>query len=479
MRQLTGLDSAFLYLETDRTPMHIGGVAILDPDTPDGPLTLEHVRELLTSRLHTSRTFTQKLEEVPLNLGRPYWITDPDFDIDVHVERTQLPEPGDMKSLRALVEYELAQPLPRDRPLWSLLLVEGLTSVRGVPAGSLALISKIHHAAIDGVSGTEMMAALFDPTPEPRELPAPPDAAPDEETPSRLGMLRKVGKGLAPGLRGAGAAVGDTLRGVVRSGATWAFERVQPPPLPFTAPRSIWNGAVSDRRVWDCAHLELDRLKALRRASGATLNDVVLTICSGALRRYLVDHEALPEKPLVAMCPISVRSEDQKGDMGNQVSAMLVSLATHVEDPRERLDQVMRSAYDSKVYHRAIGARTLTDTSDVVPFSVAGLATRLYTRAHLAEKHRPIFNLVVTNVPGPQIPLYVAGARLRANVGLGPIFDGMGLFVPVFSYAGRISIGVTSCPEMLPDPDRLTSLFEPSLIELEEILGSDELPTDE
>lgn len=471
MKQLSGLDSAFLYLETATSPMHIGGVSILEPDTEEGPFTLDKLKALMASRLHTCRTFTEKLAEVPLNLGRPYWVEDPDFALDRHVERTQLPEPGGMEELRALVEWELAQPLERDRPLWHLLLVEGLDRVRGVPPGSLALISRIHHAAIDGVSGSEMMAALFDASPRPRDLPA---AAPRDgaaELPSGLELLAKAGKNLLPGAREIGGVVGDALKGVIRSGATWALERVELPPLPFGAPASPFNAKVSKRRIWDCVHLPMQRLKAVRKATSATVNDVVLTICAGALREYLIGRGELPEQPMVAMVPISVRAEDEKGAMGNQVSAMLVSLATDCAEPKERLDRVMRSAYDSKVYNRAVGARTLTDTSKIVPFSVAGLATRFYTRTQLAEKHRPIFNLVITNVPGPDIPLYVAGAKLLAHAGMAPIFDGMGLILPVFSYNGRISIGVVSCPEMLPDPFHFTSLFEPSLAALEKALG--------
>lgn len=470
MQQLTGLDSAFLYLETENSPMHIGGVSILDANTPDGPLTLDALKELMASRLHTSRAFTQKLTDVPLNLGRPYWVEDPNFDLDQHIEKTQLPEPGGMKELRALVAWEMAQPLDRDRPLWKFLLVEGLNTIDNVAPGSVALISRVHHAAIDGISGSEMVAALFDPSPEPRTLPQPPTRTPDPE-PSRLTLLAKTGKNLVPGTKGLRNAVGDTLKGVVRSGATWAFERVEPPPFPFTAPRSVLNGKISKDRTWDCAHLELSRIKAIRKKLPATVNDVVLTLCAGALRQYLMGRDELPEKPLVAMCPISVRTEEEKGTMGNQVSAMLVSLATDIDDPKERLDRIMAGAYDSKVYNRAVGARTLTDAGNIVPFSVAGAAARLYTRMHLSEKHRPVFNLVVTNVPGPQLPLFVAGASLKAHVGMAPIFDGMGLILPVFSYNGRLSVGVTSCPEIMPDPEVLTAGFPVALDELEAAVG--------
>ncbi|MEM6797324.1 MAG: WS/DGAT domain-containing protein, partial [Acidobacteriota bacterium] len=257
------------------------------------------------------------------------------------------------------------------------------------------------------------------------------------------------------------------LGGAVRSGATWAFQRVELPPVPFTAPRTVFNAPVPQERAWDCARLDLDRIKAVREATGATVNDVVLAVVAGALRAYLDERDELPEEPLVAMVPISVRSGAQRTSMGNQVSAMLVSLATDLDDPEARLRTVRQSADDSKVYHQAVGARALTDASGYIPFSVAGAASRLYSRMHLAEKHRPIFNLVITNVPGPQVPLYVAGARLQAHAGVAPIFDGIGLIVPVFSYCGRLAISFCSAPGLIDDIARLASLVETSLEELE------------
>ncbi|MEM7349315.1 MAG: wax ester/triacylglycerol synthase family O-acyltransferase [Acidobacteriota bacterium] len=466
MQQLTGLDSAFLYLETSNAPMQIGGVSIIDPQTPDGRLDLDRLRELLLSRIHTSRTFTQRLVEVPLKLGKPYWIEDESFDIDRHLERTQLPEPGGWKELCALMAWEFSQQMDRDKPLWELLLVEGLETVEGVPPGSVALISKIHHAAIDGVSGSDLMSALYDPSPEPRAVPA---ATPRESQNglSKGKLLRKSGRNLLKVPKALSGTLGETVKGVVRSGAAWRFKKVELPPLPFTAPRSRLNSPVSQNRTWSAALLSLDRIKAIRHSVEATVNDVVLTVCAGALRRYLQDKDDLPEKPLVAMVPISVRSEDERGTMGNQVSAMLVSLATDLDDPLERLRVIHRGATDSKIHHQAVGARTLSDYSQFIPFGLAGAGARLYTRMHLAEKHRPIFNLVITNVPGPQIPLYVAGARLLAHAGAAPIFDGMGLILPIFSYAGNLAVGATSCREIMPDIDVLTGYLVDSLNELE------------
>lgn len=472
MQQLTGLDSAFLYLETPNAPMQIGGLSIIEAETPNGPFELGMLRDLLADRLHTSRTFTQRLVEVPLKLGNPYWTEDEDFDLDRHLQRTQLPEPGGWKELSALMAWEFSQPMDRGKPLWELLLVEGLDTVEGVPPGSLGLISKIHHAAIDGVSGSEIMSAIYDPTPEPRALPAPPPKE-REVLPSKTGLLKQSGRHLLQVPKALTATVGETVKGVVKSGAAWGLKRVKPPPLPFTAPRSRLNVPVSHERTWSAAILSLERIKGIRAATdvAATINDVVLTVCAGALRRYLLEKDDLPEKPLVAMVPISVRTEDERGTMGNQVSAMLVSLATDTDDPLERLRLVHEGATSSKIHHQAIGARTLSDYSRFIPFGLAGAGARLYTRAHLAEKHRPIFNLVITNVPGPQIPLYVAGAKLLAHIGAAPLFDGMGLILPIFSYNGQLAVGATSCREVMPDADVFTGYLKDALDELETAVG--------
>ena len=263
------------------------------------------------------------------------------------------------------------------------------------------------------------MSALYDPSPEPREIEAPPPKE-EEQAVSKTKLLKASGRHLLQVPKALTSTVGETVKGVVKSGAVWGLKRIKPPPLPFTAPRSRLNVPVSHQRTWSAAILPFARVKAIRAAAEATVNDVVLTICAGALRRYLLEKDDLPEKPLVAMVPVSVRAEDERGTMGNQVSAMLVSLATDVDDPLERLRLVHKGATGSKVHHQAIGARTLSDYSRFIPFGLAGAGARLYTRAHLAEKHRPIFNLVITNVPGPQIPLYVAGAKLLAHIGAAP-----------------------------------------------------------
>lgn len=472
MDQLSGLDASFLYLETDTAPMHIASVSILDPKKPDGSvLTLDDLRQLMESRLHLTRTFRQRLVEVPLNLGRPYWIDDDEFDITAHVERTQLPEPGGMKELSALAAWEFAQPLDRSRPLWHILMVEGVNGLKRAAPGSIAIISRIHHAAIDGVSGSEIMSTLYDVTPEPREV-APPEELPAGAitVPSKLDLLRKTGGNLGKVRQELTQNVKSTALGVIKSGTAWGRHKIKPPPFPFSAPRTRLNGKITKERAWSAELLDLERIKTIKNKADVKLNDVVLTVCSGALRQYLLEKDELPEKPLIAMVPISVRADEEKGTMGNQVSAMLVALATDEADPKSRLARIHEETVKSKTYHQAIGARTLGGYSQTIPFGIGGLAARLYTRMNLADRHNPIFNLVITNVPGPPIPLYVGGARLLAMAGAAPIFDGMGLILPVFSYAGILSIGAMSCPEIMPDIRDFTRALRTSLDELEAAL---------
>lgn len=465
MEQLSGLDASFLYLETNNAPMQIGGLSILTAETPRGRLGLEEVRALIGSRLHLSRTFRQKLVPVPLNLGKPYWVDDPDFDLDNHVERTQLPAPGGLRELSALMAFELEQPLDRRRPLWRVLLVEGLGKIGGIPDDCVGLISMVHHAAIDGMSGSELIGTLFDPSPVPRAVPEP-EAAPVLEAPNPLQLLSRASKNLLRTPSTLPATLKNTARGVANLGMA-ALRRLEPPPRLFTAPRTRFNAPISRQRSWGAALLSLERIKRIKKAADATVNDVVLTVCAGALRRHLEATDGLPEKSLIAMVPVSVRDESERGAMGNLVSAMLVALATDEADPRERLHKIHQNAVQSKIYHQAIGARTLTDYVQYVPFSLAGLGAQLYTRLHLAERHDPLFNLVITNVPGPRVPLYVAGARLICHLGAAPVFDGLGLILPIFSYADTLAIGITGDRKILPDASVLADQLKASLDELE------------
>lgn len=462
MRPLSGLDAGFLSLETPNAPMLIGGVAILDPSTPGGRLGLEGFRALLARRLSRAVAFRRRLAAVPLDLARPYWVelAPEAVDLGYHLERTELPAPGGWHELSELVAFEMGRPLDLARPLWQMVWVEGLRSLPGVPEGSVALVTRIHHAAVDGVSGAEILAALFDGI----EVPETPPGDAGEE-PGVLELLARAGRDVAAAPLALPRVLGRTLLGLA-GGAVSRFQG-SGPPLPFAAPPTPFNVPVSAARSWAPAFFGLDRVRALKSAVEGTVNDVVLAVAAGALRSWLEEREALPEEPLVAMVPVSVRRETESGEAGNRVSAMLVSLATDIADPRERLVSIRDAARASKTSLGAVGADTLVQSADLLPFALSGAAVRLYSRLHLAKRHRPIFNLVITNVPGPPRPLTVGGARLLAHVGSAPVFDGLGLILPVFSYAGTISVGVTADRRILPDAADLAARIEAAVSELE------------
>lgn len=469
MQQLSGLDATFLYMENPRTPMHIGGVYIYAlPESGEG-FVFDSFLQFFESRLHLSRVFRQRIVEAPLHMGHPYWIEDADFDLENHLSVVGVPEPGTLESLMELAANFYSRPLDRTKPLWEIVFVTGLEKIKGLPKGAFAMVSKVHHAAIDGGSGVEIMGALHDLQVEPRIVKPPEEAWEGERVPTGLELVaRSYGKAVGTPLRLL-KFVSNTVGGAIDVAAEIVKNRISSPPFPFSAPPTFFNTTVTSHKTFSGESLSLDRIKALRKAlPGATVNDIVLAICSGSLRNYLLEREELPEKPLVAMAPISVRKESQKKAAGNQVSAMLVSLATTEADPLKRLEMIRESAGGSKVYSKALGANQIMD---FVPSEVAALAARLYTRMHVAEKLDPVYNMVITNVPGPPMPLFLNRAQLISHYGLGITLDGQGLFIAVFSYAGRVFISTTSCREIMPDLRKLTMGFKAALLELEVAAG--------
>ena len=464
MKQLSGLDASFLYFESGNAPTHIGSLAIYDQSSaPGGRVTFKGILGNIERRLHLARCFRQKLVRAPLDLDHPYWIEDPDFDLEFHVRHIALPHPGDWRQLCIQVARIHSRRLDLSRPLWEMYVIEGLDEIEALPPGSFALFTKIHHAAIDGVSGAEILAAIHDL--EPEAEPAPPaEAWRPEPSPNLVELATRT---LANNVRypfrflQTAGRVAPSLASLLRA----APEGDDAPSAP--APRTRFNGPVSPHRVVEGRSFSLDEIREIRRCvPGATVNDVVLSVCSGALRRYLDHHGELPEESLVAMAPISVRAEAERSSAGNQISVMFVTLFTQIADPLERLERVHKETQNSKVSAEAVGARTMTDITQFMPGALAGLATRLYTRFGLANSIRPFLNTVITNVPGPQVALYFTGARMVALHGLGPVMDGMGIIHPVFSYLGRISIAVTACRDQLPDPAFYAECLQASYDEL-------------
>jgi len=462
MRQLTGLDASFVYVEGPRTPMHIGSIAIYDPSTaPGGKVTFKGILEHITTRSPLVKSYREKLVRVPFDLDLPYWIEDADFDLEFHVRHIALPKPGDWRQLCIQAARLHARELDLDRPLWEFYVIEGLDNVEGVPKGSFALVSKIHHAAIDGVSGAEMTAIIHDDTPD---APAPvvEDNYRPEAVPGPMNLLtRATINNMTQPVKFVRLVRRTALNTLRNAGALRDA-------LP-AAPRTRFSSTITAHRVVDGRAFDLAKIRKIKSAiPGATVNDAIVAIVTGALRKYLEASKELPDMPMVAMAPISVRTTDESGSMGNQVSAMLVSLPTTIADPLERLRAVYESTQSSKETTNAIGARTLSDYTQFVPWALAGLAARTASRFSLANRASMPINTVITNVPGPQQPLYMAGAQMVALFGMGPVTDGMGIIHPVFSYNGTITVSFTSCREMLPDPARYAECLQESFDELYE-----------
>ncbi len=464
MKPISGLDAAFLYAETPTSPMHIGSVAVIE-----GSLEFETFRAIIHSRLHQVPKLRQRLVYVPLSIDYPYWVDDPNFDIDMHLYHIALPRPGGWKELRKIASTIFSSPLDQSRPLWSFYFIEGVDSVPQVPKGSVAIVAKIHHVAIDGVAGAGMMSLLFDFTAAKSEIPEPRPFHP-RPLPNDLSLVMKSTISFAQNPLKLPKLISTTLASSIKAGMLTRVQHSELPTAPFTAPPTPLNGIISAKRKWNTAILELDRIKKLKSIMGTTLNDVMLAICAGALRRYLSEKDKLPLKPLVAMVPISTRTAAEENGTDNQISSMLIQLATNIEDPIERLEVIHENTIRGKSYQGAVGAKTLAQMAEIVPFGVANRAARLYSRYHMAELHNPVFNVTITNVPGPQFPLYLHGNKLLAVMGMAPIIDGMGLIITIFSYNGLVTISPTSDARTMPDIDVFSRYLRESANELESII---------
>jgi WS/DGAT/MGAT family acyltransferase len=455
VHQLTGLDAAFLAMETSAVFGHIGSICVLDPSTAPAPITLDSLTTMIEQRLHLLPPFRRRLVTVPLGLDQPYWIEDPDFDIEYHVRELALPAPGDDKQLAEQAARLHARPLDRSRPLWELYLIHGLEG------GRMAVYSKVHHAAIDGVSGSELLTAVLDITPEGRAVEQVPWTP--EREPGVLEMLSRSAVSMA----GHPFRAARMTYGLVRSVPTLAGslrrnDDVVLPSAGLRAPGTPFNKAISPHRRWAFRTLPLEDVKKVKNTVGGTVNDVVMAVSTGALRRWLIEHDALPEAPLVAAVPVSIRTEDEKGANGNKISTMLAALPTHLADPVERLHACSAAMQVAKEQHGALPATLLSDVTQFAMPALAGQAARLAARTRLVERVNP-FNLFVSNVPGPNLPLYYAGARLLGYYPLSALADGQGLNITVCSLDGGMHFGLIADRELVPDLDLMAGWLEDEL----------------
>ena len=466
MDQLSGQDAQFLYMESEDNLTHITSIGIFDPTTVPGKkvVRFKDILRHVNGRLHMNPVFRRRLVRVPLELDFPYWVDDEHFDIEYHVLHGRLPEPGDWRQFCIHMARYHSRPLDMSRPLWEMFVVEGLDNIEGLPKGSYAIATKIHHAAADGTSLFDFFGAMADI--DNKGTPAVPlNSAKLSRSPkpSLLDMCVRAAWhtvrspiGMIDAVMRATPSLYHMAQGALR------LQKEEK----YSVPETRFNGTVSPSKMFGAIRVKLDDLKAMRLAvPGSTINDVILAICGGGLRRYLEHHGELPEESLIAWVPINARKGPgtNGGDRGNHVTSMTAPIYTDVDDPIERLQLVMAATQKSKAAKAGVSARVMTDLSKHVPAATQVLASRLVLRTGAAAR---MCNLFISNVPGPQVPLYMNGARQVGHYGMAPLANGMGLFIATPSYDGYVSFNVTSTREVLPDISFFVTCLEKSMSEL-------------
>lgn len=493
MQQLSGVDATFLYMETDSVFGHVSSLSIYErPSAEYDPLTAW--REQIAKRLHLLQPFTRRLRNVPFKLDHPYWVADPAFDLDFHVRHTAVAPPGTDEQVSALVARIIGRPLDRARPLWESYVIEGLTGDR------FGILTKVHHAAVDGALGAELLTMMLDADPAGDEI-AEAVETPSDSVPSDGAMLATAAANLArkparmlvltartaraigentnnPILAAAGQQLRDQLRGPL--GNLLNARRDRPKerddvselgPLPNTAPPTPFNRSITPHRSFAFRSVSLDAVKGVKNALGATLNDVVMAVCAGGLRTYLEGKDALPDEPLVAMVPVSIRTGDEADRWTNRVSGIFANLPTDEADPLERVRKVNASMTMGKGLHDALPAEALTQFADFPPPAVFTRASRMATRFQVGNRFGSPINLVISNVPGPRDPLYAAGAKLLHYIPVSTIAEGQGLNITVQSYLDTLDFGLVGCAELVPDIWDLTDAIVADLEALAEFVG--------
>jgi diacylglycerol O-acyltransferase len=457
MERLSGLDASFLYIESSTQPLHVCSVVELDTSTIPGGYTFDRFHDDLASRIKSLPEFRAKLADSQLNLDHPVWVEDKDFDLSDHLYRIGLPSPGGRRELAEICGHIASVPLDRSKPLWEMWVVERVADTDAHEGGPLGLMIKVHHAAVDGVAAANLLDQLC--SPEPDSPPPDPVDGPGDATRFAIaagGLVRFLSRPLqlAKVLPTTVSTIFTTVSRALSGSAMAA---------PFTAPPTLFNAEVTAERNIALAQLDLEDVKRVKNRFGVKVNDVVLALCAGALRGFLRDRGELPDRPLVAMVPVSVHDRSDRPGR-NQVSGMFCNLQTHIEDPGERLRAIAKADARAKEHSSAIGPTLLLDWTQVAAREVFGFVLGLV--AHTPLSHTPVHNLIISNVAGPQNKLYGLGAEVKALYPLGPIFHGSGLNITVMSLGGKLNVGLVSCRRLVDDLWGLADRFEFELAEL-------------
>ncbi|SFB46163.1 acyltransferase, WS/DGAT/MGAT [Amycolatopsis marina] len=473
MRRLSGLDASFLYLETSAQLMHVCALITVDTATVPGGYDVEATARRLDERVRLIPAFRRKLYNPLWNLHHPMWIEDDEFDLDHHLHHIAVPAPGGRAELARLCAHIAGQPLDRSRPLWEMYVIEGLAdSATGTdgddgPNGTVAILLKMHHASVDGVSGANLLAFLAGTEPD---APPPDPGAADAANAGPPGTVSLLRGGVAE-LARRPVDVAKLVPGLVTMVPRWAGRALRGTgmPVPFTAPRTSLNGTITGHRSLAFAQLDLAEVKAVKNAFGVTVNDVVLALCAGALREFLAERGELPAEPLVATVPVSVHDRTERSWGSNKVSAFFASLPTHLPDPAARVALLAEGNRHSKAHHHSIHADMLQDWAQFAGATAFGLGVRAYSALRLAERHPVVHNLVISTVAGPPVPLYLLGARITGLYPLGPVFHGAGLNITVLSNAGKVDVGLLGARDLVPDLWPLAEAIPRGMAELREV----------
>ena len=455
MERLSSLDAGFLQLENDRQQMHVGSLLVFEGPAP----SFEDFTAHLASCLDAVPRYRQHVLRTPIDLARPMWVDDPHFSLAYHLRHTAIPSPGGDEQVRALVGRLMSQRLDVDRPLWELWLVEGL------PDDSWAIITKTHHAMIDGLAGNELMEIVLDraPNPEPRAsttwTPEPEPSQVQLAVSGVAGLVQlpfDVARSAVAGARGL-SSPGDAMRSALVR--VFGLATVGPS---VAKPASVLNGPLGPHRRWGWARADLDDIKRAKNAFGCTVNDVVLAAVAGGLRTYLLSRgETLDGTTVRSLVPVSIRTEDHRGRLGNQVTALFADLPVDLADPVERVAAVSRQMDHLKQSGQAVGVEAMMSAADFVPATLMTLGARVYVRTG-----QRVVNVVTTNIPGPQYPLYLLGRRMKEMFPYIPVAQGVRISIGIVSYDGHLAIGATGDYDAVPDLDVLCSAIESSLAEL-------------